>query len=54
MIDKQSTETGNKSLPKPLPKQTKILTTAAILFGDFTYVSGRFMGYFNNKMTYNK
>ncbi|KAG4076474.1 hypothetical protein HA402_005917 [Bradysia odoriphaga] len=38
MADKQANEDRKKSKPQPLSKQTKILTTSAILFGNLTFV----------------
>lgn len=38
------TEEPKKSLPQPLSKRLKILTTAAILIGNITFVSSECMG----------
>ncbi|KAG4076463.1 hypothetical protein HA402_005906 [Bradysia odoriphaga] len=37
MAEKQASEKRKKSQPQPLSRQTKILTTAAILFGNLVY-----------------
>lgn len=41
MIEKVSSEDRKKTQPQPLSRRLKILTTAAILFGNITFVSLR-------------